>query len=362
MTGAGVGVAVAVSVAVAVTLAVAVRVGVAVLVAVAVSVAVSVGVGVDVVVAEVAVAVAVRVAVLVAVLVGVAVLVAVGVGVRVGVGVCVGVGVRVGVLVGVAVGVLLAVGVGVGFIPNATPLSLTFCGLFSALSAIASVPDSFVPLVFAAPVGLKVTDTMQVAGLAASVAPQVFTLTAKGPLGAIEVMLIAVLFGFDSVTVFADDTVSTVTLPNDSSFGLMPILRPAADAASGAHAKIATRIETTARFPVPIVHLAPPESKSGDVVMMKLQFRSRPPNQTCATRSPLASTSQRCAQQIVSTRRNRRAFCRIYLIAAPAGSFKLGPAMVLNGLSPLGSTSVTEPLPPLPPVKFTTNMRWLLGS
>ena len=118
---------------------------------------------------------------------------------------------------------------------------------------------------------------MQVAGLAASVAPQVFTLTAKGPLGAIEVMLIAVLFGFDSVTVFADDTVSTVTLPNDSSFGLMPILRPAADAASGAHAKIATRIETTARFPVPIVHLAPPESKSGDVVMMKLQFRSRPP-------------------------------------------------------------------------------------
>jgi hypothetical protein len=157
-------------------------------------------------------------------------------GVAVGVAVVLGVEVRVAVGVGVrvAVAVLVGVAVGGGAIPSAVPVSFTFCGLFSASSVMDSVPDSLAPLSLAAPVGLNVTDTVQVAGLAASIEPHVFALTAKGPLAMAELMLIAELFGFDNVTLLASDTVSTRTLPNDRSFGLMSIFSPAADAISGA--------------------------------------------------------------------------------------------------------------------------------
>ncbi len=120
--------------------------------------------------------------------------------------------------VAVAVGVI----VGVGGTPNAIPLSFIFCGLFSASSVIVSVPDSFVTL-FLAAVGLNVTETVHVAGLAASIGPQVLALTAKGSDEVIEVMLSATLFGFDNVTALGGDIVSTCTLPNDNLCGLMPI-------------------------------------------------------------------------------------------------------------------------------------------
>jgi len=184
----------------------------------------------------VGVVVTVGVAVRVAVAVGVVVAVAVAVGVAVvatTVAVAVAVGVRVGVLVGVAVAVLLAVGVGVGFLPTAIPVSFTFCGLFSALSLIVSSPDSFVPLGFAGSTGTKITDTLHFAGLAASVPLQALPLSANGPVTPTELIVIADLLSFESVTALAADIDPTSTLPNDSSFGLISALRPAADASTG---------------------------------------------------------------------------------------------------------------------------------
>jgi len=203
--------------------------------AVGVSVGDTLGVGVGVAVAvRVLVGVGVEVAVAVAVVVAVAVAVAVGVSVAVGVRVGVSVVVLTGVEVTVAVAVLVGVAVGVGLLPTAIPVSFTFCGLFSALSLMVSAPDSFVPVGFAGSTGTKITETLQFAGFAASVAMQAFPLTAKGPLTATELMVIADLLSFESVTAFGADVEPTSTLPNDSSFGLALALRPAADATSGA--------------------------------------------------------------------------------------------------------------------------------
>jgi hypothetical protein len=157
---------------------------------------------------------------------------------------------------------------------------------------IVSVPDTFVPLGLAGPVGLNVTDTVQVAGFGANVVPQVFALTANCVLGAIEVMLIAVLFGFDSVTVLGGEIVLTCTLPNDIFFGLMPILSPAADASTGAATMMtSSRIEMTALFAVSIAHLAPPgnESQQRKRQNDEADFLFGTPPQTCAKPAPFAN-------------------------------------------------------------------------
>jgi hypothetical protein len=90
-------------------------------------------------------------------------------------------------------------------------------------------------------------------------------------LGTIEVMLSDVLLGFDSVTFCGGEIVLTCTLPNDSFFGLMPILRPAANTLSGAATMMAiSSVETTARFAVSISHLGGNAPKNA--LMMKLNF------------------------------------------------------------------------------------------
>ena len=85
--------------------------------------------------------------------------------------------VAVGVAVSVAVTVVVAVevAVGVGGMPNAVPDNFTVWGLPAASSVIVSVPVSLVCLGLLASTGLKVTDTMQVAGLAASAGMQLST-------------------------------------------------------------------------------------------------------------------------------------------------------------------------------------------
>ena len=116
----------------------------------------------------------------------------------------------IGYAVTLAANVLLTkIVAGPGAMPKAIPLRCTVCGLFSASSVMVRVPGSFVPLGLLALLGLNVTDTVQVAGLGASVEPQVFALTAKDPLGVIDVMPNALLLGFDSVTILGADTVAT---------------------------------------------------------------------------------------------------------------------------------------------------------
>ena len=222
-----------------------------------------VGVAVGVVLVEVAVAVGVTVleAVAVAVTVAVAVAVLVFVGVAVGVApvevavavgvavlLAVAVAVAVGVAVAVAVAVGVAVGVGVGAMPYAVPLSFTVCGLFAASSTIVRSPDSLVRFGLLALVGSNVTETAQDV-FDASVEPHVFALIAKGPLGVIESIASATLFGFDSVTVLGDETVSTLVLGNDREPGLMRILSCAASAGGAAIAQ-RNNVRATARLPM----------------------------------------------------------------------------------------------------------------
>lgn len=165
----------------------------------------------------------------VGVMLGVAVMVNVGVAVRVAVAVAVGVAVRVAVdvavEVGVAVIVVVAVAVGVGevtAVPNATPLSFTFCGDFSASSAISRLPLTLVPLDLLALTGLNVTETWQLE-LAASEVSQLLVVMENGPEGVIEVMANATESGLLTVTVLALEAVSTATLPNESEDGLIAI-------------------------------------------------------------------------------------------------------------------------------------------
>jgi hypothetical protein len=180
----------------------------------------------------------------VAVAVGVAVLLAVAVAVTVAVAVAV----AVGVAVAVAVAVGVAVGVGVGAMPYAVPLSFTVCGLFAASSTIVRSPDSLVRFGLLALVGSNVTETAQDV-FDASVEPHVFALIAKGPLGVIESIVSATLFGFDSVTVLGDETVSTLVLGNDREPGLMRILSCAASAGGAAIAQ-RNNARATARLPM----------------------------------------------------------------------------------------------------------------
>jgi hypothetical protein len=173
------------------------------------------------------------VAVMLGVAVSVGVAVTVDVAVRVGVAVAVGVAVRVAVDVAVEVGVAVIVGVAVAVavgevtgVPKATPLSFTFCGDFSASSAISRLPLTLVPLDLLALTGLNVTETWQ-SELAATELSQPLVFMAKAPDEVIEVMANATELGLLTVTVLALETVSTATLPNESEDGLIAIF-PAA--------------------------------------------------------------------------------------------------------------------------------------